>query len=94
MLAEPGERDPAGGRTAREPWCLRKPGPSATMTWERRIEEMNVDTNGASRQRLRLSSGTELSFITAGEASKPAVLLPHGTPNSARMFWEVAPALG
>jgi pimeloyl-ACP methyl ester carboxylesterase len=34
-----------------------------------------------------------LSFITAGEASKPAVLLLHGTPNSARMFREVAPAL-
>lgn len=38
----------------------------------------------ASRQRLRLSGGTELSFITAGEASKPAVLLPHGFPSSAR----------
>jgi hypothetical protein len=48
----------------------------------------------ATRQRIPVSDGTELSFITAGEASKPAVLLPHGTPNSARMFWEVAPALG
>jgi pimeloyl-ACP methyl ester carboxylesterase len=47
----------------------------------------------ATRQRLRLSGGTELSFITAGEASKPAVLLLHGTPNSARMFREVVPAL-
>ena len=47
----------------------------------------------ATRQRLPLSGGTELSFITAGEASKPAVLLLHGTPNSARMFREVAPAL-
>lgn len=47
----------------------------------------------ATRQRLRLSGGTELSFITVGEASKPAVLLLHGTPNSARMFREVAPAL-
>jgi len=54
---------------------------------------MNVDTNGATRQRLRLSSGTELSFITAGEASRPAVLLLHGFPNSARMFRHVAPAL-
>jgi pimeloyl-ACP methyl ester carboxylesterase len=45
------------------------------------------------RQRLRLSGGTELSFITAGVASKPAVLLLHGTPNSARMFRELAPAL-
>lgn len=45
------------------------------------------------RQRLRLSGGTELSFFTAGEASRPAVLLLHGTPNSSRMFREVAPAL-
>jgi pimeloyl-ACP methyl ester carboxylesterase len=47
----------------------------------------------ATRQRLRLPGGTELSFITAGVASKPAVLLLHGTPNSARMFREVVPAL-
>ena len=46
-----------------------------------------------SRQRLLLSTGTELSFITAGVASKPAVLLLHGTPNSSRMFRQVAPAL-
>jgi pimeloyl-ACP methyl ester carboxylesterase len=45
------------------------------------------------RQRLRLSGGTELSFIRAGEASKPAVLLLHGTPNSARMFRDVVPPL-
>lgn len=37
-------------------------------------------------QRCRLSSGTELSFITAGDASRPAVLLLHGSPSSARMF--------
>ena len=47
----------------------------------------------ATRQRLRLSGGTQLSFITAGEASKPAVLLLHGTPNSARMFRDVVPEL-
>jgi pimeloyl-ACP methyl ester carboxylesterase len=46
-----------------------------------------------SRQRLRLSGGPELSFITAGEPSRPAVLLMHGTPNSARMFQEVAAEL-
>jgi pimeloyl-ACP methyl ester carboxylesterase len=45
------------------------------------------------RQRLRLSGGTELSFITAGEASRPAVLLLHGSPSSARMFREVIPEL-
>ncbi len=47
----------------------------------------------ATRQRLRLSGGTELSFIAAGEAAKPAVLLLHGTPNSAQIFREVVPAL-
>ena len=44
-------------------------------------------------QRLRLSGGSELAFVTAGDASKPAVLLLHGTPNSSRMFREVVPAL-
>ncbi|WP_310320565.1 alpha/beta hydrolase [Hydrogenophaga palleronii] len=45
------------------------------------------------RQRFRLSGGAELSFITAGEASRPAMLLLHGTPNSAGMFRQVVPAL-
>ena len=49
--------------------------------------------NRPTRQRLRLSGGTELSFITAGDTSRPAVLLMHGTPNSARMFLEVMPEL-
>jgi pimeloyl-ACP methyl ester carboxylesterase len=44
-------------------------------------------------KRLRLSGGTELSFVAAGEASKPAVLLLHGTPNSAQMFREIVPVL-
>jgi pimeloyl-ACP methyl ester carboxylesterase len=47
----------------------------------------------ATRQRLRLSGGTELSFITAGDASKPAVLLLHGFPGSAGYFREVVPEL-
>ncbi|MBY5819542.1 alpha/beta hydrolase [Rhizobium leguminosarum] len=47
----------------------------------------------ATRQRLRLSGGTELSFITAGEASKPTALLLHGFPSSARTFREVVPGL-
>jgi pimeloyl-ACP methyl ester carboxylesterase len=47
----------------------------------------------ATRQRLALSCGAELSFLTAGDVSNPAVLLLHGTPNSARMFRAVAPAL-
>ena len=45
------------------------------------------------RQRLRLSGGTELSFITAGDASKPAVLLLHGFPSSARTFRDAVPVL-
>src|SRR5688572_31018930 len=45
------------------------------------------------RQRLRLSSGPELSFITASEPAKPAVLLLHGSPSSKRMFREVVPEL-
>lgn len=45
------------------------------------------------RQRFRLSGGTELSFVTAGEASSPAVLLLHGFPASARTFREVVPEL-
>lgn len=47
----------------------------------------------ATRQRHRLSGGTELSFITAGDTAKPAVLLLHGFPSSARMFREVVPEL-
>lgn len=45
------------------------------------------------RQQFRLSGGTELSFITAGEVSKPAVLLLHGFPTSARTFRDVVPNL-
>lgn len=47
----------------------------------------------ATRQRLRLSGGTELSFITAGEPSKLALLLLHGFPSSARTFQKVVPEL-
>jgi pimeloyl-ACP methyl ester carboxylesterase len=47
----------------------------------------------STRQRLRLSGGLELSFITAGDVSNPAVLLLHGFPSSVRMFREVVPAL-
>lgn len=45
------------------------------------------------QQRLRLSGGTELSFVTAGDTSRPALLLLHGFPNSARMFRDVIPGL-
>lgn len=45
------------------------------------------------RHRLRLTGGSWLSYLTAGDASRPAVLLLHGTPNSARMFRDLMPAL-
>jgi pimeloyl-ACP methyl ester carboxylesterase len=45
------------------------------------------------RQRLRLSGGTTLSFVTRGDASKPTVLLIHGFPGSADYFRDVVPAL-
>jgi len=47
----------------------------------------------ATRQRFRLSGGTELSFFTAGQATQPAVLLLHGFPNSSAMFREVTDEL-
>lgn len=47
----------------------------------------------ATRQRLRLSGGTELAFITAGDASRPAMLLLHGYPGSADYFRAVVPEL-
>ncbi len=45
------------------------------------------------RRRLRLSAGTELAFVTAGDPSLPAVLLLHGFPSSAKTFREIIPAL-
>src|SRR5688572_24376779 len=35
----------------------------------------------------------ELSFVTAGDASQPAVLLLHGFPTSSRTFRDVIPKL-
>jgi pimeloyl-ACP methyl ester carboxylesterase len=45
------------------------------------------------RQRFRLSGGTTLSFVTAGDASRPALLLVHGFPGSADYFRGVMPGL-
>jgi pimeloyl-ACP methyl ester carboxylesterase len=64
---------------------------SAIASWEIGVTDHN--NAPATRQRLRLSGGTEVSFIKAGEPSKPAVLLLHGTPNSANLFRNVVPAL-
>lgn len=47
----------------------------------------------STRQRLRLSTRSELSFITAGDVSNPAILLLHGFPSSARTFRDVIPKL-
>ena len=53
-----------------------------------------MKTSPATRnQQLRLSGGTELSVVTAGHPSNPAVLLLHGFPNSSRGFREVVPVL-
>jgi pimeloyl-ACP methyl ester carboxylesterase len=49
--------------------------------------------SAATRQRFRLSGGTELSFMTAGTPSHPALLLLHGFPSSARTFRHVTPEL-
>jgi pimeloyl-ACP methyl ester carboxylesterase len=47
----------------------------------------------AIRQRFRLSGGTELCFVKAGDESNPVVLLLHGFPSSARTFRNVIPGL-
>src|SRR5687768_785152 len=56
---------------------------------KQRLEHRSPDMRTATRQRFRLSGGTDLSFLTAGEPCMPAVLLLHGSPSSARMFREV-----
>jgi pimeloyl-ACP methyl ester carboxylesterase len=45
------------------------------------------------QRRLRLSGGTELAVVTAGDPSNPALLLLHGFPSSSRTFREVVPVL-
>jgi len=49
--------------------------------------------DASKRKRLRLSGGTELAFITAGDRTKPALLLLHGYANSSRTFRDVIAAL-
>lgn len=51
------------------------------------------DVRAAARQHLRLSGGTQLSYLTAGAGSDDALVLLHGFPNSARGFRDVIPAL-
>jgi pimeloyl-ACP methyl ester carboxylesterase len=45
------------------------------------------------QHRMRLSAGTELAYVTAGDPSSPALLLLHGFPASARAFRDVIPGL-
>jgi pimeloyl-ACP methyl ester carboxylesterase len=45
------------------------------------------------RHRLRLSTGTEMAYVTAGNPTHPAVLLLHGYANSSHTFRHVIPAL-
>jgi pimeloyl-ACP methyl ester carboxylesterase len=45
------------------------------------------------QRRMRISGGTELSYVTAGDTSNPALLLLHGFPSSARTFRNVIPGL-
>jgi len=47
----------------------------------------------ATQQRLRLSGGTELAVVTAGNPSNPALVLLHGFPSSARTFRAIVPVL-
>jgi len=41
------------------------------------------------RRQFRLSGGEKLSYLAAGDQSRPAVLLLHGFPNSSEMFREI-----
>ncbi|WP_287095471.1 alpha/beta fold hydrolase [Mesorhizobium sp.] len=45
------------------------------------------------QRRMRLSGGTELAYVTAGDPSNPALLLLHGFPSSSRTFRDVIPGL-
>jgi pimeloyl-ACP methyl ester carboxylesterase len=43
----------------------------------------------ASRSSLKLTRGTNLSFVTVGDKRRPAVLLIHGQPSSASSFRDI-----
>ncbi len=47
----------------------------------------------ATRHRLRLSSGPELSYVTAGDPGRPVLLLLHGFPSSLHSFRDIIPPL-
>ena len=76
----------------RSPWNLTSFGSLSGCTAQPvryRYPMSTSDGNPTIRQRFRLSGGTELSFVTAGNPSRPAILLLHGFPSSAREFRHV-----
>lgn len=54
---------------------------------------MNAHSQHTVRRRLRLSGGTELAYVTAGEPSNPSLLLLHGYASSSSTFRDVIPRL-
>jgi pimeloyl-ACP methyl ester carboxylesterase len=54
---------------------------------------MQAHHDQTAQRRLRLSTGAELAYVTAGDVSNPALLLLHGFPSSARTFRDVIPRL-
>lgn len=59
------------------------------------MTEHTVTNAGGSirRDSISLSSGARLSYLTAGDPSRPALLLQHGFPNSSEMFRDIIPLL-
>ncbi len=47
----------------------------------------------SNRRRLRLSGGTELAYVAAGDRARPVLLLLHGFPSSSHTFRDVIPGL-
>ena len=54
---------------------------------------MQTHHDKTAQRRMRLSGGTELAYVTAGDPSNTALLLLHGFPSSARTFRDVIPGL-
>lgn len=54
---------------------------------------MPAFNDGTAERRMRLLGGTELSYVMAGDASNPGLLLLHGYASSSRTFRDVIPAL-
>ncbi|WP_026619748.1 pimeloyl-ACP methyl ester carboxylesterase (plasmid) [Ensifer sp. WSM1721] len=54
---------------------------------------MQTHHDKTARRRMRLSDGTELAYVTAGDTSNPGLLLLHGYASSSRTFRDAIPAL-